>query len=65
MEAVHQSRQCLIIAVDDVDATYTTLQEKGVETINAPHDLTGWGVRCFHLHDPDGNHIEIDKEIGP
>ncbi|MFC7392644.1 VOC family protein [Scopulibacillus cellulosilyticus] len=58
-----QSSQCLIIAVDNVDSTYDLLKSKGIETVNAPHNQNDWGIRCFHLYDPDGNLIEINKEL--
>lgn len=64
LDAEHQSNQCLIIAVDDVDVTYESLKSKGTQFINTPHDMNDWGVRCFHLYDPDGNLIEVNKEIG-
>lgn len=64
VDAEHQSSQCLIMAVDDVDATYEFLKSKGVKFINTPHNMSHWGVRCFHLYDPDGNLIEVNKEFG-
>ena len=59
-----QDDVCLVFAVDDVDRTYDTMRKKGVPTINQPHDRKDWGVRCFHLRDPEGILIEINKEIG-
>ncbi len=63
VNAEHQPSQCLIMAVDDVDAIYALLKSKGVRCINTPHDMNNWGVRCFHLYDPDGNLIEVNKEM--
>lgn len=54
---------CLVFAVQDVDETHDALLQKGVATINQPHDRTEWGIRCFHLRDPDGTLIEINKEF--
>ena len=59
-----QDDMCLIFAVDDVDDTYDSLQQKGIVPISMPHDRKEWGIRCFHLRDPAGNLIEINKEIG-
>jgi catechol-2,3-dioxygenase len=25
--------------------------------------MPGWGIRCFHLQDPDGNLIEINQHL--
>ena len=49
--------------VDDVDAKYALLQERGVEFINEPTDMPGWGLRAVHLRDPEGNLIEIWSEL--
>ncbi len=59
-----QDDVCLIFAVEDVDGTYDSLTQKGVISINRPHDRKEWGIRCFHFRDPAGNLIEINKEIG-
>ena len=59
-----QDNVCLIFAVEDVDGAYDALVGKGVITINKPHDRKEWGIRCFHLRDPAGNLVEINKEIG-
>ena len=59
-----QDDVCLIFAVEDVDGIYDSLKRKGVIPINKPHDRKKWGIRCFHFRDPDGNLIELNKEIG-
>jgi len=59
-----QDDVCLIFAVEDVDDVYDLLKQKGAAPINKPHDRKEWGIRCFHLRDPAGNLIEINKEIG-
>jgi len=53
----------LIFEAEDVDGTYTRLKEKGVVCLNEPHNIPGWGIRCFHLRDPEGNLIEINQEL--
>lgn len=59
-----QDDVCLIFAVEDVDIAYAALTGKGVALINKPHDRKEWGIRCFHLRDPAGNLLEVNKEIG-
>ncbi len=59
-----QDDVCLVFAVEDVDATYSSLKRKGILPINEPHDRKDWGIRCFHFRDPAGNLIEVNKEIG-
>ena len=63
-KAEQQDDVCLIFAVEDVDHAYKSLMEKGAKPINEPHDRKDWGIRGFHLRDPDGHLIEINKEIG-
>lgn len=59
-----QDSVCLVFAVEDVDQVYQALKEKGIAPINEPHDRNDWGIRCFHFRDPDGNLIEVNKELG-
>lgn len=54
---------CLTFAVEDVDGTYGDLMERGMVPLNEPHDRPVWGIRCFHFRDPEGNLIEINKEM--
>jgi len=62
-KSVQQDDVCLIFAVDNVDESYASLKQKGVNTINSPHDRKDWGIRCFNFRDPAGNLIEINKQI--
>lgn len=55
---------CLVFAVADVDREYKSLVERGVSPINKPHDRKDWGIRCFHFRDPDGNLIEVNRDLG-
>ncbi len=61
----HNCREKMVInfKVDNVDKKYKALLEKGVEFINQPTDMTGWGIRAVHLRDPEGNLIEIWSEL--
>jgi len=45
--------------VENVDETYQTFIEKGVEFINQPTDMPDWGMRVVHLRDPEENLIEF------
>ena len=58
-----QDHVCLTFAVEDVDRACEELRGKGVTPLNEPHDRPGWGIRCFHFRDPEGNLIEVNKEI--
>lgn len=49
------------LVVSDVDAWYRHLRDKGVETLNEPHDIEELGLRAFLLEDPEGYVIEIQK----
>ncbi len=46
--------------VDDVDASYRVLAEKGVTFIEGPKD-TQWGSRIAAFTDPDGNSLQITQ----
>ncbi|MBI3869599.1 MAG: VOC family protein [Verrucomicrobia bacterium] len=54
-------RPVTVLSVDDVDAAYVRLTEKGVEFLEGPTDRWHWGVRTIHLQDPEGNLIEINS----
>jgi catechol 2,3-dioxygenase-like lactoylglutathione lyase family enzyme len=47
-------RLALTVLVEDVDASYRELKDKGVEFIKAPTDMP-WGHRNADFVDPDGN----------
>jgi len=47
-------RLALTVRVEDVDATYRELKDKGVKFIKAPTDMP-WGHRNADFVDPDGN----------
>jgi lactoylglutathione lyase len=63
-KAEGQDYVCLVFAVQDVDREYSSLVGKGISLLNRPHDRKDWGIRCFHLRDPDGNLIEINRDFG-
>ncbi len=49
----------LVFRVDDVDATYTPLVQRGATAVAGPQDRPAWGVRSAHISDPGGQLIEI------
>jgi predicted enzyme related to lactoylglutathione lyase len=49
------------IACTDVDVEYERLVGLKQVFIKEPHDVPGWGDRCAHLYDPDGNIIELNQ----
>ncbi|MGB6836799.1 MAG: VOC family protein [Dehalococcoidia bacterium] len=63
-EAEAQDRAALIFAVEDVDATYESLKTKGVTFVTEPTDRPDWGIRAAHFRDPDGNLLEIYRDLG-
>ena len=59
----NREKIAIILKVDDVDRSYMELKEKGVEFVNKPTDMTGWGMRAVHFRDPENNLIEIWSEL--
>lgn len=53
----------IVIEVDDVDESYTTLKGKGVKFVAEPKDMPDWGIRVAHLRDPEQNLIEIYHDL--
>ena len=50
----------IILATDDLDATFKQLQAAGAEISQEPTDQP-WGVRDCAVRDPAGNHIRINE----
>lgn len=59
----HREKIAIILKVDNVDESYQTLLARGVQFINKPTDMTGWGLRACHFRDPENNLIEIWSEL--
>ncbi len=58
--APSQSRQtALAFLVDDVDAVYVSLIERGATSVAAPQDRPAMQARNAYLSDPDGHLFEI------
>ncbi len=49
----------IVFRVDDVDATYKELVERGAKAMVEPVDRPVWQARTAHLSDPDGYLVEI------
>ena len=56
------SRFQLSIWVDDVDAVYATLEERGVKLLTGPVDRE-WGMRTATFTDPAGHSWEVAQEL--
>jgi len=48
----------IVIAVDDVDATWSRLRAAGIALDTEPHDQE-WGARHAWLRDPDGYRLSL------
>jgi len=46
------------LRVDDIDATYEALRERGVEFISPP-EKQSWGGSLAHFKDPEGNVLTL------
>ena len=55
----YREKSLVSFEVENVDETYLTLMEKGVNFINQPTDMPDWGMRVVHLRDPEENLIEF------
>lgn len=49
--------------VDDVDAAYSTLLERGAMPATPP-TTRPWGQRTAYVRDPDGHLIELAQDLG-
>ncbi|MFF2654150.1 VOC family protein [Streptomyces sp. NPDC058045] len=46
------------VEVDDVDAAYAVMRERGAEIVHPLQDEE-WGVRRFFVRDPDGRVVNV------
>ncbi len=60
-EADTPSNFLLDFEVEDIDAVFRRLREKGIVFVTEPHDRLDWNSRVAHFRDPEGNLIEIYK----
>lgn len=54
-----REKSMISFEVENVDEAYRSLKAKGIEFINEPTDMPGWGMRVVHLRDPEENLIEL------
>jgi len=47
----------------DVDALYRSARRKGAKVLSPPTDMP-YGMREFHLRDPDGYDVAVAEELG-
>ena len=55
-------RMLLAASVENVDAAYQELKDKGVTFLRPPADQS-WGLRTAYFADPEGNTWEINQSI--
>ena len=55
----YREKSMISFEVENVDTTYQTFLERGIEFINKPTDMPDWGMRVVHLRDPEENLIEL------
>jgi catechol 2,3-dioxygenase-like lactoylglutathione lyase family enzyme len=53
----------IIVQVDNVNESYQSLKTKGVNFINAPKDMSVWGIRMVHFRDPENNLFELYSKL--
>ena len=56
------SRVLLSIDVDDVDTLLSQVEAAGGTVLAPPNDMP-WGQRVAHLADPDGNLINLTRQL--
>lgn len=59
----NREKVAIVLKVDSVDETFKDLTDKGVEFINKPMDMPGWGNRVVHFRDPEGNLVELISDL--
>jgi lactoylglutathione lyase len=58
-----QDKVCLVLVVDDVDAAFGVLKQRGAQSAGEPEDHLEWDMRSAYIRDPDGNLIEIYQPL--
>lgn len=58
-----QDKIAIVVQVDSVNETYSSLQSKGVKFLTEPKDMTAWGIRVTHFRDPENNLIELFSDL--
>jgi predicted enzyme related to lactoylglutathione lyase len=55
-------RMLISAAVDDVDALLGRVEQLGGRVLSPPTDMP-WGQRVVHIHDPDGNAVNLTQQL--
>jgi predicted enzyme related to lactoylglutathione lyase len=55
-------RMLISVDVDDVDALLGRVEPLGGRVLGPPTDMP-WGQRVVHLHDPDGNAVNLTQQL--
>ncbi len=58
-----REKSMISFEVENVDDSYQSLAQKGIEFVNQPADMSDWGMRCVHFRDPEENLIELFTPI--
>lgn len=58
------SHAATMLEVDDVEAAYRDLSDRGVEFLTPPQRPPWGGLRCF-VRDPDGYLVEVEQPHDP
>ncbi|MEV4888127.1 VOC family protein [Nonomuraea sp. NPDC055795] len=53
-------RMLLSVAVEDVDGLLERVEAAGGRVLGPPTDMP-WGQRVAHIHDPDGNMVNLTQ----
>ena len=56
------TRIVLSVEVDDVDALLERVVDAGGKVLGEPNDMP-WGQRVAHIHDPDGNMVNLTRTL--
>ncbi|MGH3862657.1 VOC family protein [Actinokineospora sp.] len=55
-------RMLLSVAVDDVDLLLDQVEAAGGSVLGPSNDMP-WGQRVAHVHDPDGNKVNLTQDL--
>jgi uncharacterized glyoxalase superfamily protein PhnB len=62
-QAGSAGQACLRIEVDDPDALFEELKDRGVFDARTRLRDTEWGTREFSIRDPDGNSLTFQRDL--
>jgi catechol 2,3-dioxygenase-like lactoylglutathione lyase family enzyme len=63
LSPVHGYRTVLEFFVEELDSVCMTLQAKGIQFVSEPTDHPDWGIRTAYFIDPDGNLVELFRNL--